>query len=78
MLPNPQFPADLVTFTEAILNGKSFFVQCDITIRLGNLLSFPLSNFSIKRMKSGGALIFLGIKFHIDYCIVYRLSFCMK
>ena len=22
MLPNPQFPADLVTFTEEILNGK--------------------------------------------------------
>ena len=22
MRPNPQFPADLVTFTEAILNGK--------------------------------------------------------
>ena len=43
-----------------------FFVQCDITIRLSNLLSFPLSNFSTKRMKSGGALIFLGIKFHID------------
>ena len=29
MWPNPQFPADLVTFTEEILNGKlRFFVQC--------------------------------------------------
>ena len=29
MWPNPQFPADLVTFTEEILNGKlHFFVQC--------------------------------------------------
>ena len=28
MWPNPQFPADLVTFTEEILNGKlHFFVQ---------------------------------------------------
>ena len=30
MLPNPQFPADLITFTEEILNEKwkaSFFVQ---------------------------------------------------
>ena len=28
MWPNPQFPADLVTFTEEILNGKlPFFVQ---------------------------------------------------
>ena len=29
MWPNPQFPADLVTSTEEILNGKPhFFVQC--------------------------------------------------
>ena len=29
MLPNPQEKADLVTFTEEILNGKlHFFVQC--------------------------------------------------
>ena len=26
MLPNPQFPADLVTFTEEILNGKLYFL----------------------------------------------------
>ena len=25
MQPNPQFPADLVTFTEEILNGKFMF-----------------------------------------------------
>ena len=25
MLPNPQFPADLVTFTEETLNGKLHF-----------------------------------------------------
>ena len=31
MWPNPQFSADLVTFTEEILNGKlHFFVQCMI------------------------------------------------
>ena len=29
MLPNSQFPADLVTFTEEILNGKlPFFLLC--------------------------------------------------
>ena len=29
MWPDPQFPADLVTFTEEIFNGKlHFFVQC--------------------------------------------------
>ena len=26
MRPNPQFPADLVTFTEEILNGKLHFL----------------------------------------------------
>ena len=26
MRPNPQFPADLVTFTEEILNGKFHFL----------------------------------------------------
>ena len=25
MWPNPQFPADLITFTEEILNGKLYF-----------------------------------------------------
>ena len=31
MWPNPHFPADLVTFTEEILNGKlRFFVQCNV------------------------------------------------
>ena len=26
MWPNPQFPADLVTFTEEVLNGKLYFM----------------------------------------------------
>ena len=31
MLPNSRFPADLVTFTEEILNEKlHFFVQCKV------------------------------------------------
>ena len=33
MLPNPQQTADLVTFTEEILNGKLlFFARCEITV----------------------------------------------
>ena len=33
MWPNPQFPADLVTFTEEILNKKlHFFAECSIEI----------------------------------------------
>ena len=27
MWPNPQFPADLVTFTEEILHGKLYFLS---------------------------------------------------
>ena len=30
MWPNPQFPADLVTFTEEILNGKLHFLCSEI------------------------------------------------
>ena len=30
MWPNPQFPSDLVTFIEEILNGKVFF--CAVTV----------------------------------------------
>ena len=28
MLPNPQFPVHLVTFTEEILNEKLYFLRC--------------------------------------------------
>ena len=30
MWPNPQFPADLVTFTEEIVNGKLHFLCSDV------------------------------------------------
>ena len=28
MIPNPQYPGDLVTFTKEILNGKLHFLSC--------------------------------------------------
>ena len=35
MWPNPQFPADLATFTEEIFNGQlHFFVQCQCSISI--------------------------------------------
>ena len=37
MWPNPQFPADLVTFPEEILNGKLHFLCCAIWDHLHNL-----------------------------------------
>ena len=36
MWPNRQFPADLVTFTEEILDGKRYFL-CSATIFLKNV-----------------------------------------
>ena len=44
MWPNPQFPADLVTFTEEILNGKLHFllsgrVDSEMNNRFISLLS---------------------------------------
>ena len=36
MWPNPQFPADLVTFTEKILNRKCLIDICDDKITKNN------------------------------------------
>ena len=40
MLPNPQFLADLVTFTEEILNGKLHF-QCGVIEESNNSTILP-------------------------------------
>ena len=32
MWPNPQFPADLITFTEEIMNGTLFFCVVHISV----------------------------------------------
>ena len=46
--PNPQFPADLVTFTEEILNGKLHFL-CSVTRLLNGWISdSPLKDISFK------------------------------
>ena len=47
-IKNPQFPADLVTFTEEILNGKLHFLRSESslifgTVRLGFSLPFYLT-----------------------------------
>ena len=52
MGPNPQFPANLVTFTEEILNGKLHFL-CSVVFqnRHLNVRSFHLRyNISLKQM----------------------------
>ena len=54
MWPNPQFPGDLVTFTEEILNQKLFLY----------------SDMGIKNDKGGGILIWYiaGMAFDEDAC----------
>ena len=47
MWPNPQFPADLVTFTEEILNGKLHFL-CSVMSPI-KLIREPF--FFIKRLE---------------------------
>ena len=42
MLPNPQFPADLVTFIEEILNRKNFNFLCSDCSNCKSSISFPL------------------------------------
>ena len=56
MRPNPQKPADLVTFTEEILNGKHFFVQCS----KGHL---PLDNKTNTGWPTRMSLFFFGDNF---------------
>ena len=43
MSPNPQFPADLVTFTEEILNGKLHFFG-SVSMSLLNLYQCAATN----------------------------------
>ena len=47
MWPNPQFPADLVTFTEEILNGE-LHILCSFTSKIGNILSETLWTYGSK------------------------------
>ena len=54
MWPNPHFPADLVTFTEEILDGKLHFLCSDLGLK--SLENF--SNFS-RFTKSDTLLAFI-------------------
>ena len=45
MWENPQFPEDLVTFTEEILNGKLHFLYSDLYLYWRVIYQFPLHDF---------------------------------
>ena len=53
MGPNPQFPADLITFTEKILNGKLHFFEVILFALTTNAISELFLGFSVlKRLKT--------------------------
>ena len=56
MWPNLQFPADSVTFTEEILNGKLHFLCSEIQVRETSLMS--LNRVEIIGLHIDGRLIF--------------------
>ena len=43
MLPNPQFPADLLTFTEEIRHGKLYFLCSDLRLADQLMYCHPLT-----------------------------------
>ena len=49
MWPNPQFPADLVTFTEEILNGKLHFL-CSV---YDTQLTFTYLKLTVEKLEKG-------------------------
>ena len=49
MWPNRQFPADLVTFTEEILNGKLHFLRSGIRLDpFKTAFNFGITKFDLK------------------------------
>ena len=53
MQPNPHFPADLVTFTEEILNGKLHFLCSDVYPFVHWILNFYNLNDYFADLKRG-------------------------
>ena len=65
MWPNPQFPTDLVTFTEEILNGKLHFLRSDylhLKLRSVSFLSISrlLIQLSLEAVRWGSQEYFFG------------------
>ena len=70
MRPDPQFPADLVSFTEEILNGKLHFL-CSAN-RLNNLSRnlFPIHAVYAYMLQNTGILEIIEIKGSMDKKLV--------
>ena len=48
-----RFPEDLVTFTEEILNGKTFFVQCSVRFNAWKQQKEEVGRLAIYSLKRG-------------------------
>ena len=67
MCPNPQFPSNLVTFTEEILNGKLHFL-CSV---------YPAGP-SIKQQVFDGKLLILDTRPRAHIRAHSKINFCMN
>ena len=65
MWPNPQFPADLVTFTEEILNGKLHFCAVKSVAYKKSVYTSPFIWFLDYKAHEGHLFIFLFNFFNI-------------
>ena len=52
MRPNPHFPADLVTYTEGILNGKLLFL-CSDFINIKEMIRYSFIAVTKRKYKPG-------------------------
>ena len=71
MWPNPQFPANLITFTEEILNGKtSFFVQWIAFLWVSDWILYSCCRLDMRRVIYIYIYIYLYISIYI-YIYIY-------
>ena len=82
-MTNPQFPADLVTLTEEILNGKLHFLSSDKLFETDNTLHFSrLESDEIKKTKSffstykAVSIIRANFLFSIQQLLCYDRDLC--
>ena len=89
MWPNPQFPADLVTFTKEILNGKLHF-SCSGTCSVYLLLTFQQVSWksfwtekfwfpllTLNKQMPIGCQYFLENSLHVHFWIKWQLIYLL-
>ena len=74
MRPNPQFPADLVTFTEEILNGKLHFGAVYAVLHYIQLDQILLSGCQVILLEILGSICILIICFLVCDVINFEIN----